>query len=274
MPAIRLQALRERADVLYQTWQKGETPFYRALSFTWQRYGFPGHKEGRDQLSDALPAHHVPKGVLHVIAQRWHQHLTHPEERRRFLEALWRHPVLESKEAAALLWTMQPRMEDEDVARFWRWYPETWANPSLRRVLLDMVASRLARERTASYSEPLFQRLEKAAPEQLPHLLPLFLPLLHVPAFDDFPRLRTHFTPWLSPPAAEALPEWTALLRALFRRWPGEVMPWIRQLVHRHGGEPWAWLLRRLYPWLEEPWKSRVRTLLREVQTDQGPQGA
>lgn len=268
MPAIRLQALRERADLLFQTWEKGETPFFRALEFTWQRYGFPGHKEGRNQLSDALPAYHVPKGVLHVMAQRWHLRLTHPETRNQFLEVLWRHPVLESKEVAALLWSMQPHMDAEDVARFWRWYPETWPNPTLRRVLLDMVAVRLARECAVQYSQPLFQRLEQASTEELPYILPLFLPLIHVSAFDDFPRIRAHFTPWLAPPAPEVLPEWTAVLRALFRRWPGEVMPWIRQLVHRHRGEHWAWLLRRLYPWLDEPWQSRVRALAREIQTE------
>ncbi len=265
MPAVRLQELRDRAQVLWETWHKGEKPFYRALEFTWQRYGFPGHKPGRSQVPDDLPAYHVPKGVLHVLAQTWHA-LLPQEVQPRFLEDLWRHRALESRETAVLLWSMQEDLTHQDLERFWNWYAQTRKDPSIRKVLLDLVANRLARAHPDTFAQALFERMDAAPSEQRPGLLSLSLPLLHAPDFDAFPHLRKHLTPWLSPPEKDVLPEWVAVLRALFRRWPGETMPWIRQLAHRHPSPHWSWLLRRLYPWLDEPWKDRVRALAKELE--------
>ena len=262
MPAVRLQDIQQRAHALWEVWTQRPDAFHRALTFTWEKFGFRGHKPGQTRLPDELPTYHVPKGVLHGLAQTWQRLLqANPEARDAFLQDLWSHPVLESRRAALLLWAMQPRMTLQDLARFWAWLPETEHNPTLHRTLLEHLAPRLAREQTRAYSDRLFRRLEQAQPQDLPRLLPLLVPLLTAPGFDDFPTLRQRLTPWLTPPSREALPEWVPVLRALFRRWPGEAMPWVRRMVHRYPGETWTWLLRRLYPWVEEPWRTRLRRL-------------
>ncbi len=266
MPAVPLPEVQERARLLLEAWARGGTEaLHRALDYTWQRYGFRGYRPGRTQPADDLPAYHVPRAALHLLAQAWNTRLEDPARREAFLQALWRHPVLESRHVAVLTWAAGPPPQEADVERFWAWYQDARETPTLRRVLLEHMAPRLVQHQSQAFAQALFRRLEQARAEDLPLLLPVLLPLLEKAPGDWFLPVRQRLSPWLRPPAEHALPEWAQVLLALFRRWPGETLPWLRHLAVRYPGPQWAWLFRRLYPWLEEPWKQRVRQLAREA---------
>ncbi len=266
MPALPLDDIRARARALWDVWTRQPENLAKALRVTWEKLGFQGHKPGQGRIPDATPTYHVAEGILHILTQTWLSLAQQePEHLDAFLGELWNHPVLESREAAILLWAKQPHTTPHDLERFWNWYEQTHHDPTLQKALLEHIAPRLARERTKGYQQTLFRHIQAASPQNLPRLLPLLLPLLYTPNFDDFPTLRQHLTPHLSPPAKENLPEWVPVLRALFRRWPGETMPWLRRMAHTHPSETWPWMFRRLYPWLEEPWKSRLRELSRTL---------
>lgn len=271
MPAVSLTEVQERARNLFQAWRRNPAALPRALEYTWQRYGFQGQRVSKSQPADDLPTYHVPPAALHLLAQTWNTLLDDPATRSAFLDALWDHRVVESRHVAVLTWATQRQFTGDDITRFWEWYQASAATPTLRRALLEYMAPQLVQQLPQAYARALFQRLDQAKEEDLALLLPLLPPLLAYTTQDWFPQLRVRLTRWLSPPGPSALPEWSTVLLELFRRWPGETLPWLRHLAYRYPSPHWSWLLRRLYPWLPSPWRERVRQLARELPASPSP---
>ena len=265
MPALRVQRLREEAQQLLEHWNRSPQAFLRELEDRWRAWGVvagPGkHIVGPPTARWRF--YRVPPVALHVLLQTW-RNLAPRERLREMAEALWQHPVVESRLMAVRIWAGDPR--EADLPCYFRSLTESRAVAPVREALLREWGPVLARTFPQAYLEAWQRHMVEAdAADRQAAVLLAVLPAVEDLRMDLFPRIRPVLEAHLQPPDPALLPEWREVLAALFRRWPGEVLPWMRHLARRTGVREWRWLLARLLPLAEPRWKPRLRALLREL---------
>ncbi len=261
MPAVRWETLRQEAQALAASTGQPEA-FLAQWEHLLSRYADRTRRHGQGVSPLRIPAYHLAPAVLATVWQGLRLHLENrPDLVFPLADALWARPDLESHLLAARLLGIAPvTPPNEALHRLQDWLSYA-PDPAVTQALLRHATLRLAAEAPQAYLRAVADGLALA--ETTPLALQMLVPLLQNPDFENLPAVLRYLTPLLTPPNKAWHPELTAVLRAMARRWPEEITPYLRNLWQSTPSDNLAWLIRRVLAWLPPAQAASLRDLLR-----------
>jgi hypothetical protein len=268
MPAIHPPRLRQQVEELVVQYADADR-FSRLLKDLFIYYGEQTKRANpQTKQTISLPSGNVPLPVLREVVNQMAPYAENaPHAVLNLCRALWKQPLMESRQLASMLVGKLPVTQMEQTLQT----VEDWAKDNHEDRLLESMAVNSLRQIEQEAPEELLARVhswlaleDDSLPQpQRRNLLKLGLsalvPFASDPNFQNLPRLYTLLTPHISGAPKVLRPYLLDVLLPLARRSPQEVAYLLRTELTDNHSQQVVWLARRTMEALPEENRERLR---------------
>lgn len=271
MPAIHLPRLQQQVEGLIEHYADAEK-FSRQLRDLFNYYGDKTRRPSqKGKKAFGLPSENVPAPVLRQVVMQLTPYAENtPHAILNLSRSLWKHPILEYRQLAAMLIGKIPVSNIEETLNL----IQKWILETPEEDLLSVLAANSLASIRQEAAEVLLERIEKwLAPEKedltksqilaMQKLgLHALLPFIQDPEFENLPRIYALVKPLLRDSAKALRPYLLDLLLPLAGRSPQEVAYILRSMLEEDPNPHLSWLARRTMEALPPENRERLRPLV------------